>query len=234
MKKNRLLPLFFIFIFLIFIVFSENISASSAGVGVINVPPKYGRLKIVQHEENIRVYIIVSDYNSWGDILKISVILEDKNSGQDFARFIYQQYASADSYEKVDWFNESISKDLLVREKCSFESSDKKDSIDDRCDIELLFVFESTWFSRLKVVVEDREGDQAVSEIDYYPYEVSPDEKYRSENIIIIPWFGGEITLIIPPYLSNLLAVIAGIFGAGLCFRKKYILHKRKFAYEKG
>jgi len=234
MVKYRFLPLFIVFFFLLFIVSSNTISASQAGVGVVNVPPKYGKLRILQHEGTIRVYIIVSDYNSWGDIFEISVTLEDKNSGQDFAKFVYKQYSSKDSFEKVDWFNETVSNDLLIREKCSFETSDKKNSIDDRCDIELLFVFKTTWFSRLKIVVKDREGDQSTSEIDYYPYEGTPDETYRSENIIIIPWFDGEITLIIPSYLSNLLAVLAGLLGAGLCFRKRYVLHKRKFDYEKG
>lgn len=233
MVKYRFLPLFLIFMILFSSLFSINTKASSAGVGVVNVPPKYGRLKIVQHEDTLRVYLTVSDYNSWGDILKISVILEDRNTEESFAEFIYKQYASKDSYEKVNLFTEKVSKNLLIKEKCSFESSEKRVTIDQRCDIELLFVFKTTWFSRLKVVVEDREGDKATSEIDYYPLQASPDDKYRNENIIIIPWFDGELSFMIPPYLSNLLAVFAGLLGAGICFRKKYILNKRKFAYEK-
>ncbi len=233
MVKKRFLPLFFIVLFLLITVFFDSTKASNAGVGVVNVPPKYGKLRIVQREDTIRVYLIVSDYNSWGDILKISVILEDKNTDDAFAEFVYQQYNSKDSYEKVNLFNEKKSKDLLLKEKCSFESSNKRVTIDERCDIELLFVFKTTWFSRLKVVVEDRAGDQAVSEIDYYPFEASPDDSYRNEDIIIVPWFNGEMTFFVPPYLSNLLALIAGLFGAALCFRKKYILNKRKYAYEK-
>lgn len=232
MVKNKFLPLIFILFILSISIFSESVKSSSAGVGVVNVPPKYGKLRIVQHDDTLRVYITVSDYNSWGDVLKISVILEDKNSGDDFARFIYSQYSSVDSYEKVNTFTEEVSKELLIEEKCNFESSPNRDTIDEKCDIELLFVFKSTWFSRLKVVVEDRAGDKATSEIDYYPFDTTPGDKYRDENIIVVPWIDGEMTFIIPPYLSNLLAVLAGLFGAGLCFRKKFILNKRKFAYE--
>ena len=233
MVKKRFLPMFFILLLLLITVFSDSTKANSAGVGVVNVPPKYGKLRIVQHEDTIRVYLIVSDYNSWGDILKIRVILEDKNTGNDFAEFAYQQYSSKDSYEKINLFDEKKGNDLLLKEKCSFESSNKRVTIDERCDIEILFVFKSTWFSRLKIVVEDRAGDQAVSELDYYPFETSPDDSYRDENIIIVPWFNGQITFFVPPYLSNLLAVIAGLFGAAICLRKKYILNKRKFNYEK-
>ena len=185
MVKYRFLPLFLVLIIIFSSLFTINSKASNAGVGVVNIPPKYGSLKIVQHEDTIRVYLTVSDYNSWGDILKISVILEDKNTGDSFAEFIYQQYSSKDSYKKVNLFTEKVSNDLLLKEKCSFESSEKRVTIDERCDIELLFVFKTTWFSRLKVVVEDREGDKATSEIDYYPFESSPEDSYRNKNIII-------------------------------------------------
>ncbi len=234
MNKCRLFFCLF-FVFLLFCISLQGVNASSAGVGVLNVPPKYGEIRVVQQNEGfIRIYLTVSDYNSWGDIYKISVILEDKETEEIYASFVYQQYHNVDSFEKVDWFNESGGQNLLVREKCSFETSPIKDSVDDRCDIELLFVFKSTWFTRLKIVVEDREGSQSISEIDYLPSDVIPPEEYnRDENNIIIPWFNGPINVVIPPFFPNLLAVIAGIVGAGICFRKKRISARYNVNYEK-
>jgi hypothetical protein len=231
MVKSKFLPIIIIPTLLLLTIFSNNVSANSAGVGVVNVPPKYGQLRIVQNDDTIRVYLIISDYNSWGDVFKISIILEDKYTDQEYATFVFQQYEDQDSFDQINSFTEIGGNEVLLTEKCSVTTSNKKDTIDDRCDIELLFVFNTMWFTRLKVIVEDREGEQATSEIDTL-YSDS-DEQYRSENIIIIPWFDGSRTFIIPPYLSNLLAVIAGLLGAGLCFRKKYKLYYRKLDYER-
>ncbi len=231
MVKFRFLPLIVIFLFLL-TIFSSNAQASSAGVGVLNVKPTFFEYNIIQHEDTLRIYLVVSDYNSWADVFKISIILKEKSTEKEYAKFIFQQYENEDSFDQINSFSETGGNNLLLTEKCSVTSSDKRDTVDERCDIELLFVFNTDiWFNRLKVVAEDREGLQATSTIDY---NLGTEDQYRSEDIIIIPWFDGQRTFIIPPFLPNLLAVIAGLLGAGICFRKKYILYYRKLDYEKG
>ena len=61
-----------------FINFSSiDANAGSAGVGVLNVPPQYSMIRLVQQNNNIRIYLTISDYNSWEDIYSVSVVLED-------------------------------------------------------------------------------------------------------------------------------------------------------------
>ena len=79
--------------------------AGQAGVGVINVPPKYGYIRIEEQDNFIRVYLNISDYNSWADINNVSVILD--NYGTTISTFIFEQYRSLDSYVEINEFSET-------------------------------------------------------------------------------------------------------------------------------
>jgi hypothetical protein len=70
-------------------ILTINCKAGEAGVGVINVPPKFTLIRIVQQDDFIRVYLTLSDYNSWADIYNVSITLED--SGINRAQFLFQQ-----------------------------------------------------------------------------------------------------------------------------------------------
>jgi len=168
----------------------------------------------------------VSDYNSWNDIYRLKVTLEDE--GTDIANFYYKQYESPEKWEAINEFSEDSSgKELLVTERCSYTTSKKKETVDDLCDIELIMVFKKTYFTKLKVSVVDRAGEESLSEVDYKTQEIA-----RSNNIIVIPGIDNPIYLTLPSWFLNFLAIIAGIFGAMFCIRRN-IVRKKRLVYEK-
>jgi len=229
MKKRGLLFLLVtVTILLCSTFFSITTSASQAGVGVLNVPPTFRMIRVVQQDDFIRVYITISDYNSWEDIYSASVTLEDY--GLETAEFFYKQYEDRTSYIKTNEFNEtSGNNDLLVKEKCSYEHSSKRETVDDRCNIEILFVFHTDWFTRLNVLVSDREGSTATAHIDY-----NAEEMMRNSEIIVIPGVDEPISVGIPPYLLNLLAMFMAITGTALVVKKRNRIHTERVAYENG
>ena len=228
MKKIQVLLSFVISIILITMLFSVNVSAGKAGVGVLNVPPKYGYISIEEQDNQMRVYITISDYNSWGDIYEVSVSLKDY--GAEIAKFTFRQYKDITSYVEINEFIDDSSSSLLIVEKCSFERSNEKETVDQRCDLELRFVFKKTWFTGLDVSVQDRDGsDPAEAHIDY-----SSEDTMRSSNVLVIPWINGVIVVELPAFLLDLMAVIAGLLGAMICIKKRNIMLVRRAAYEKG
>jgi len=217
MRNGKMLPLtLYTIIILTTMFFSIIASAGDAGVGVLNVSPKFGIIRVVQQGNFIRVYLNVSDYNSWEDIYFVRVSLE--NYGTEPSEFIFEQYLNTESYDKLNKFSEtSGGKNLLVKEKCSYYHSDKTETVSDRCNLELLFVFHTTGFTRLNILASDIEGLTTQAHIDY-----NADEAMRSNEVITIP--GLNITIIIPPYFLDLIAVILGIIGTAYFIKE---LNKR-------
>jgi hypothetical protein len=217
----------FVVLFLCSTFFSIKVSAGQAGVGVINVPPKYGYIRVEQQDELIRVYLNISDYNSWGDVYEVSVTLD--NYGTEISKFIFKQYKSADSYFEVNEFNETPpDKHLLVKEKCFYEKSDKTETVNERCDIAVRFVFQKTYFTGISIAINDRVGSAPAEAYIYY----NTEESMRSENNIVIPWMGGTITIDTPTYLLDLIAITIGLTGVIYYCKKRGILERRRVVHE--
>jgi hypothetical protein len=194
MKIAKVILPFAIFIlFILILTIPLTASAGNAGVGVLNVSPQYNIIRLVQQDNYIRMYLTVSDYNSWMDILSVSVILED--SGIDKAIFTFKQYIDGTSYESINEFSEDTHEKLLDLKKCSYDTSNGG-SVEEKCNLNLLFVFQSTWFTRLKVEASDRAGSIATIELDY-----TSDDLARSGNIIIIPGINTPTRIELEPYL---------------------------------
>jgi hypothetical protein len=211
---------------LISVIFSVTVLAGQAGVGVINVPPKYGYIRVEDQGNDIRVYLNISDYNSWADINNVTVTLD--NYGTKLSTFCFQQYQSLDSYVEINEFSETpAGNHLLVIEKCFFEKSNEKESIDERCDIAVRFVFQKTSFTGLSIAINDRTGsDPAEAYIAY-----NTEETMRSGNTLVIPWIGLRVTIDIPPYLIDVIAFILGIVGV-MYYLKKTGVNKKRVDYE--
>ncbi|MBN1860556.1 MAG: hypothetical protein JW840_03750 [Candidatus Thermoplasmatota archaeon] len=210
------------------LLFSSGVFAGQAGVGVINVPPKYGYIRIEEQDSYIRVYLNISDYNSWADINNVTVTLD--NYGTTISTFIYEQYLSLDSFFEINEFSETPDHmHLLDKEKCFFEKSSNKETIDERCDISIRFVFKKTYFTGLTIVINDRTGSSPAEA--YISY--NTEESMRSGTIIVIPWIGMRITVTIPPYLLDIIAIIVGLIGILYYLKKTGIWEKRRGGYEK-
>lgn len=229
MRKNALpfLMLFLILLVSIFI-FPLHVCASKAGVGVINVPPKYGYIRIEEQDNYIRVYLNISDYNSWADINNVTVILD--HYGTKLCTFLFQQYKSLDSYVEINEFSEiPENMGLLDVAKCFYEKSNKKETIDERCDIAIRFVFQKTFFTGLRILIYDRDGSAPAEA--YISY--NSEESMRSGNSIIIPWIGGRITINLPPYLIDVIAIACASIGLIYYLKKTGVLLKQRGRYEK-
>ncbi|MFO7678386.1 MAG: hypothetical protein R6V50_08435 [Thermoplasmatota archaeon] len=217
------LAIIFSFLLILFIPFTAN--ASNAGVGVLNVAPQYSIIRLVQQDNFIRMYLTVSDYNSWQDILSISVILEESETEK--AKFTFRQYADKTSYEAINEFSENLQGNLLDIKRSSYSSSDGS-TVEEKCNLELLFVFQSIWFTKLKVVAMDRAGSTATIDLEY-----SSDDISRSGNIIIIPGINRPTRLEIEPYLLDVIAILFAILATRYVIKKRDIGKIMSAIYEK-
>jgi hypothetical protein len=218
----------FMAVLLCSVVLPLDANAGQAGVGVINVPPKYGYIRVEEQGDFIRVYLNISDYNSWADVYNVSVTLD--NYGAKQSTFLFQQYKNLDSFVEINEFSETPKKrHLLDIEKCFFEKSNGQETIDERCDIAIRFVFQKTFFTGLSIVINDRTGSAPAEAYIYY----NSEESLRSGNTIVIPWIDVQITLTLPPYLIDIIAIILATIGVMYYLKKTGIREKRKEIYEK-
>jgi hypothetical protein len=204
------------------------VSAGQAGVGVINVPPKYGYIRVEEQDNFIRVYLNISDYNSWSDINNVTVTID--NYGTVISTFVFTQYRSLDSYVEINEFSETPkTMHLLDVEKCFFEKSNEKETVDERCDIAIRFVFQKTFLTGLHIMINDRAGSAPAEA--YISY--NTEESMRSGNTLVIPWIGVRFTIDIPPYLIDLIAVVFGSIGVVYYLKKTAEAEKKAGRYEK-
>ena len=196
----RLTPITFACLVILSIVlFSQPVFAGKAGVGVLNVPPEYRATRIIQAENLIKVYLVISDYNSWRDIYQVDLLL--KNNDAVVAQFRFKQYESTISYDEIDLFKEIRGDGYLIPESCSVSRSPSKETVDDRCLLYITFAFTPIpYCTRMEVSTYDRGGLSATTSIDY-PVEGSA----RNEKLIVPFWTGSPVE--VSPDLINVIAV---------------------------
>ena len=206
---------------ILFLNLSNSVHAgngSSQTVGVLNVGPAQITTRIVPQDDMMRVYLTTLDYNSWEDIFKIDIILE--YHGTQVARLTFNQYDNRETFVKSNTFSESsLEGNLLSLEKSYFRHSEKKETVDDRCNLELLFVFRITWFTHIRVTAEDREGLTSSTIVEY-----STEDLMRSSNMIMIPWLDGPILVGISSFVINIIAILGGVIGAFYLTKKLDLL----------
>jgi hypothetical protein len=228
--RRIIFPFLIVFTILILasVIVPQHASSGQAGVGVINVPPKYGYIRIEEQDNFIRVYLNISDYNSWADINNVTVTID--NYGTEISTFVFTQYMSLDSYVEINEFSETPEHmHLLDIEKCFFEKSSMKETVDERCDIAIRFVFQKTFLTGLHIMINDRAGSAPAEA--YISY--NTEESMRSGSTLVIPWIGVRITVDIPPYLIDVIAIILGSVGVVYYLKKTKEEEKRRGGYEK-
>lgn len=178
---------------------------SDAGVGVINVPPNYADIKVLHQDNSIRVYLTLSDYNSWSDIYKVEVHLEEE--GVVLHTFTFKQWDSDDSFNLVNEFVDESDNVLLIKEACDVSHSSESKTVADRCQLYVRFVFKTTYFSQLHVISTDRAGDSTETYIEYAGSDLN-----RDSNTLLIPWIDGTMKLELPPYMLDILLALIAVF----------------------
>lgn len=230
MKRGRVSLSLVISTIILFITFSPiNANAGNkgqTGVGVFSAPPQYSIIRLVQQGDDIRVYITVSDINSWKDIYSVSIVLEEL--GVEKAEFLYKQYEDETDWEIINEFSEkSKENNLLVTKKCSYDHSDKEEILTG-CYLNILFVFHTTWFTRLNIIASDRGGATSTLQLDY-----TSEDLMRRGDIIIIPGLDESMAVEIPPYLLDIIALIIAAIGIRYVVKKTDVGKIMRVIYEK-
>ncbi len=230
MKRGRVILSLVLSTIILFITFSPiNANAGNkgqTGVGVFSAPPQYSIIRLVQQGDDIRVYITVSDINSWKDIYSVSIVLEDL--GVEKAEFLYKQYEDETDWEIINEFSEkSKENNLLVTKKCSYDHSDKEEILTG-CYLNILFVFHTTWFTRLNIIASDRGGATSTLQLDY-----TSEDLMRRGDIIIIPGLDESMAVEIPPYLLDIIALIIAAIGIRYVVKKTDVGKIMRVIYEK-
>ena len=210
--KSQSLPILMICALFFFYILSSNLVEAAGGtsgsVGVLNVGDTFKEVRIEHRNNEERLYLKISDYNSNADIYKVEIKLEYFDL--ETAAFTYKQYEDPASFVLTNTFREnSIEGDLLQIPKCTYYISKNKETVDEKCDLDLLFVFRTTWFTRLRIIAEDRAGLVATTWVDY-----NTEEMMRSSNMIIIPGLDGPILVGVSSFVINLLAIVVGVAGS--------------------
>jgi hypothetical protein len=211
-----------IMLFNLFFIYSTGVIAgpgSNAGVGVINVPPNYSDIKILQRENMIRVYLTLSDYNSWGDIYKVQLNLEQ--DGVVLHTFSFKQWESPDSFNFVNEFTEESDSSILQVEACDVSHSSETATVADRCHLNIRFVFRSTYFSELHIISSDRAGDTTETFIEYKGSDMN-----RGDNTMLIPWIDGTIKVELPRYLLDITIFLTALIATVMIGKRTPFAHQ--------
>ena len=148
-------------------------------------------------------------------------------SGQEIHKFTFKQFEDKTSYEKINVVvEEPAESSLLVIKKCSYEATTDEETVEERCYLYLLMVFYSTSFTSMKILITDRGGSTASSEIDY-----TSEELARSEYVITFPGPDGPTSVEISPYLLDLIAILLAIFGTYLVIKRTKIIKILRIIY---
>jgi hypothetical protein len=153
----------------------------SAGVGVLNVPPEYSETRIVPEDGIMKIYLTISDYNSWGDIYNVTVTIENEDTIT--ALFVFRHYENKTTFIPLAEFKEKIGKNYLIVSECKYSHSDKTDTVSDRCLLHLVFAFYPVPGNRLTILTYDRGGLFAKTYVEYNVEGIP-----RSTGLIMLPW----------------------------------------------
>lgn len=201
-------------IFILLIISSINVQGGSAGVGVVNVPPEYSDIKIITEEGIKKIYLTISDYNSWADVYNIKVTI--KNAGENSAMFVFRQYKSLASFTPVVEFNEEIGDNYLITEECSASHSDKTETISERCLLHIVFAFQPIPHTELTILTKDRGGLSAHTWVEF-DREGIP----RSPGMILLPWMLNPIEF--SRYTLDALAIAIAATATAVIIKKRIL-----------
>ncbi len=139
--------------------------AQQPGVTVINVPPEFSKVDIRSRSGLHYIEVVVSDYNSWADILKVDVEVMDEDEFQ-IAHVLYRQYPDNQTTVIQDEFLEPLGQ-ILVRDQSSVSRSTDPQTIRDRTELQITFVISEVSGRWLKVTASDIGGLIAYAQVEY-------------------------------------------------------------------
>lgn len=139
--------------------------AQEPGVTVINVSPEFSTLDIGTQNGLHHIDVVVSDYNSFGDILQVDVEILDSGNTQ-IAHVQFLQYAPNDTSQRLDEFREYVGQ-VLVRDQSAVSYSADPQTLQERTEIRVTFVISQVTGRWLRVTAIDLSGLTASAQVEY-------------------------------------------------------------------
>lgn len=139
--------------------------AQEPGVTVINVPPEFSNLDIRSRSGLHYIDVVVSDYNSWADLLKVDVEVLDNDELQ-IAHVLFRQYPDNQSTEILDEFFEPVGQ-ILVRDQSSVSRNTDPQTIREKSELHITFVISQVSGRWLRVTASDLGGLVAYAQVEY-------------------------------------------------------------------
>ena len=174
--------------------------AQSPGVTVSNVPPVLQFIDVGTQDGLHHIDVVVSDDNSWGDILRVDLEILDESSGP-VAHVILQTYLSNASLIWEPTFMDSIGQNLVRAESLAAVNMNPQTSVD-RSELRVTFAITPLTGRWARITVTDLDGLIATAQVEY-----------------LTGALGGPT--IFPPWLLLLLAVAASVVLVGTRIRRE-------------
>lgn len=174
--------------------------AQTPGVTVINVPPEFRDLNIGTRSGLHHIDVIVSDYNSWEDILRVDLEILDE-SGAQVVHVVFQPYETNATLTWNPVFIENLGQ-VLVREQSLARANTDPQTIAERSELEVSFAIRPLIGRWLRITAVDLEGLTATAQVEY-----------------LTGALGGAANL--PPLVLLLLAVAATVILIGSRVRRE-------------
>jgi hypothetical protein len=182
------------------LLISPIAKAQTPGVTVINVPPEFQDLGVGALGGLHHIDVIVSDDNSWGDILRVDLeILDESNS--PVAHVILQTYLSNASLIWEPTFMDNVGQNLVRADSVATVNTNPQ-TVADRSELRVTFAITPLVGRWVRATATDLDGLNATAQIEY-----------------LEGFLGGPS--ILPPWLLLLLAVAASVVLVGTRIRRE-------------
>ncbi|MFQ5907842.1 MAG: hypothetical protein ACE5JE_03310 [Thermoplasmata archaeon] len=179
---------------LFLLVLSPMARAQTQGVTVINVAPELQRIDLGVQSGVNHVDVIVSDDNSWGDILRVDLEILDELQAP-VGHVVLQTYLTNVSAIWEPTFTDSLGQ-ILVRDQSLATANQNPQTVAERSELRVTFAIQPLVGRWLRITATDLDGLNATAQLDYFTGTL-----------------GGPTVL--PPWLLLLLAVAASVVLVG-------------------
>ncbi len=171
----------------------------SPGVTVSNVPPVLQFIDVGTQDGLHHIDVVVSDDNSWGDILRVDMEILDASLAP-LSQVVFQAYLSNASASWDPTFIENLGQNLVQAQSRATVSLNPQ-TIADRSELQVTFAILPLVGRWLRITATDLDGLNATVQLDY------------------LQGFIGST--IFPPWLLLLLAVAASVILVGTRIRRE-------------
>ena len=142
-----------------------EVGREGGGVTVINVPPQFSGFRVRAQDGLNYVDVVISDYNSWADIFRVEVAIENDQQAP-VADVAFQQYPDNVTLQRQLQFTEPVGS-FLVRSLSSATYSETGQSIPERTEMRVTFVMSPVNGKWLTVTATDLGGLTAFAQVEY-------------------------------------------------------------------